>query len=577
MNEMRINKIQIASVICAMCLSGIAPARAQKVYSLHPLFTEKDAVLIPEIEGSWTMPVFDWTMSLRKAGDNFYYFTDDVEDSAYVHEAVFTSINDELLIDLRGKLPDDMGDADYRDSFVPCHTIYKTSISDDTLLVSSLNYSWFYHYVTNRKLPLEFEWISSGMLLTCTTEELQSFFAAHIQEDGIFHDPALITVDNDHYFGQKDATTGIVTDEPEDPYSHQCTPRFPFKDGWLGGDGDVSVAINDSTTVFIFSDTYVGNRNQTSRQGPGMGMVSNTVALQTCLPDGEIGIDYYWNNMYSDSPEPFFRSYTDRYRYWVVDAFAPGNNLYVLLAKVGPKLGAAPDDIFNFSGLGFSLAKISNPQLAPDQWNIELYPLPDFRSETMELRCHAIQDSYLYFFVSRNDTSHLLVRKQIDLMDEPDSPFEYYSLDKSWKPGIIEDDMDEIAKGFRCNSVNFHPGLKRWVMISDIRFMDNKIKMRTAPDLTGPWSDETVIYEIPEMTPGNSSHSKSNYCYLAREHIQYYDAENHVMLLTYDVNNTNYSEIVSNPNIYTPKVIAVPIKKYISRHPDEPAMSNYSH
>jgi hypothetical protein len=103
--------------------------------------------------------------------------------------------------------------------------------------------------------------------------------------------------------------------------------------------------------------------------------------------------------------------------------------------------------------------------------------------------------------------------------------------------------------------------MKQWVMICDILFMDNKIKMRTAPALTGPWSDEIVIYEIPEVTPGNSLYSESNFCYLARECIQNYDSQNHVMLLTYDINNSNYSEIISNPKIYTPKVITVPLKK----------------
>lgn len=269
--------------------------------------------------------------------------------------------------------------------------------------------------------------------------------------------------------------------------------------------------------------------------------------------------------MYSENPDPFFRSYTSRYKYWVVDAFTANNNLYALLGKVGPKLRAAPNDIFNFSGLGFSLAKISNPFDVPHEWKIELFPLPDFKSSSMEIGCHAIQDEYIYFFVSRNDTSQFLVRKQIDFIDNPELPFEYYALNKKWKQGINPDDMYEITKGFRCNSVNFHPEMKQWVMISDILFMDNKIKMRSAPALTGPWSGEIVIYEIPEVTPGNSLYSKSNFCYLAREHIQYYDSKNHVMLLTYDINNTNYSEILSKPKIYTPKIIKVFLRKKGSR------------
>lgn len=557
---MIMNRVKISLIIYAICFSGILSTKAQNVVSLNPLFTEQDAVLLPEIEGYWTMPVFDWTMSLKRKGDNFYQFIDDLDNPTYAYEAALTKIKGELLIDLKGIFPEDLGDTGFRESFLPCHSIYKTKISDDTLFISSLNYSWFFNYAVKKKLPLKFEWVSSGMLLTYTTEELQSFFAEHIHEDGIFDDPGIIIVDNEHFVENRDTISYSSKLNSTVSLSHKCTPSFPFKNGWLGGDGDVSVPINDTTTIFIFSDTYVGNKNQESRQEPAMGMVANTLAIQTCSSKGESDVHYYWNKMYSDNPEPFFRSFTDRYKYWVVDAFMANNNLYVILSKIGPQFGSPPDNIFNFSGLGFTLAKISNPQDVPHDWKIELYPLSDFISSTKEIRCHTKQDGYIYFFISRNDTSQFMVRKQIAFIDDHERPFEYYALNKEWKQGIEANDMVEIAKGFRCNSVNFHPEIKQWVMISDIRYKDSKIKMRTAPDLKGPWSHETVIYKIPEMTPGNPLYSKSNFCYLAREHIQYYDPKNHVMLLTYDINNTNYSEILSNPKIYTPKVITVPLK-----------------
>lgn len=562
---MRKNRIKIVFIICALCFSGFSFTNAQRVFSFHPLFTEQDAELKPEIEGIWTMPVFDWTMSLKKAGDNYYHFIDDLNNPTYIHEAAFIKLKGELLFDLRGVLPENMGDNDFRNSFLPFHSIYNSKISGDTLFISSLNYSWFYNYAVTKELPLKFEWVSNGMLLTYTTEELQSFFAEHIYEEGIFVDPDIIIVENDHFIEEKDIISDNHKLYPSVSSSQKCTPSFPFKNGWLGGDGDVSVSINDSTTVFIFSDTYVGNRNQKSRQEPGMSMVANTLAIQTCLSDRETDMHYYWNKMNFDNPEPFFRSFTDRYKYWVTDAFTANNNLYVILSKIGPQFGSPPDNIFNFSSLGFTLVRILNPQDVPHDWNIELLPLPQFISSTTDLGCHAKQDGYIYFIVSRNDTSQFAVRKQIDLIDDHERPFEYYALNKEWKQGIEANDMLEIAKGFRCNSVNFHPEIEQWVMISDIRFKDNKIKMRTAPSLTGPWSNEIVIYEIPEMTPGNSLYSRSNFCYLAREHIQYYDSRNQLMLLTYDINNTNYSEIMSNPNTYTPKVIKVPIKIIGSR------------
>src|ERR1019366_830204 len=126
-------------------------------------------------------------------------------------------------------------------------------------------------------------------------------------------------------------------------FSQVCLPEFPFKDGWLGGDCDVSVQLSNTQTLFIFSDTYVGNKNQQSRLEPGMKMVSNTVEVETCLPGGKTDIHYFWNNMYADNPGPIFKSFTNRYRYWVNDAFMYKTSLYIVLEKISPKQGAAPD------------------------------------------------------------------------------------------------------------------------------------------------------------------------------------------------------------------------------------------
>jgi len=111
------------------------------------------------------------------------------------------------------------------------------------------------------------------------------------------------------------------------------------------------------------------------------------------------------------------------------------------------------------------------------------------------------------------------------LIDNPKKPFEYYAKNNTWKKGIKANDMKIVIYGFRSNTVKHHSGLNNWIMVSDIKFMDNTIKMRTSTSLIGPWSDEITIFEIPEVTPGSDSYDKSNFCYLARECIQNYDSE----------------------------------------------------
>jgi hypothetical protein len=558
--KMKFNLFIFSSLIVSNSFS-------QDVIFLHPFFTEKNAVLLPHIEGDWKMTDLDGTVSIHKSGDNFYSLQYGKEKQPATFEATFVKMNGTVLMDLCPVVPESVGDNDYRNSFLKIHTVYKAELTGNSLKLTDLNYAWFYDYAVKKKLPLAHEWSDNGILLTLQTSELDSFFAEQIDNKGFWGYPTNLSRKSSPIEIKKTANELSHGNKMPEDLSQSCMPAFPFKEGWMGGDGDVSVPISKTQTLFIFSDTYVGNKNQQNRSEPGLKMVSNTVAVETCLPGGKADVHYYWNNMYTENPQSIFKSFTSRYRYWVNSAFMYNNCLYVILQKVAHKHGVDPDDIFGFSLPGVSLAKITNPLAPPNQWNIELFPLPDFANPYMSIRCHAIQDNFIYFFVIQheNDDYQFLVRKKLDSIENTEAAFEYYALDKTWKTGIMAKDMDTLIHGFRANTVNYHADINKWVMVCDIKFFDNKIKIRTAPSLTGPWPEEDIVYKVPEVTPGTDSYSKNNFCYLSRECIQNYDPKTHTMLLTYDINNTSSTEINANPKIYTPKLITVSLRKYGSR------------
>jgi hypothetical protein len=107
------------------------------------------------------------------------------------------------------------------------------------------------------------------------------------------------------------------------------------------------------------------------------------------------------------------------------------------------------------------------------------------------------------------------------------------------------------------NTINYHGDIKKWVMVCGPGFLDNKIRLRTAPTLTGPWSESVIVYECPETIPGTAEYSRTNFCYLGRELIQHYDQTTRTMFISYDTNNSDFSAIKANPKIYRPKVITV--------------------
>lgn len=64
--------MKIKFILFVFCFCILSSAFPQKILSLNSLFTEQDAVLVPEIEGLWVIPDFDITVSINKVGDNFH-------------------------------------------------------------------------------------------------------------------------------------------------------------------------------------------------------------------------------------------------------------------------------------------------------------------------------------------------------------------------------------------------------------------------------------------------------------------------------------------------------------------------
>ncbi|HLO79558.1 MAG TPA: DUF4185 domain-containing protein [Chitinophagaceae bacterium] len=536
----------------------------QDIRTLNPVFTEQTATLINGVEGEWYFKTFDTRMRIKKAGENFYHLDYGSDKNPSVFEAVFSTCDKGLILDLAPFLPDTLGDDFFRESFQRTHNLFKVELKGSRLILSGLNYSWFYQKLTKDKLDIPYQDLDKSIMLEMGTGELAAFLNAHWEDEGIFSKPdslELISAIGTKYKDHRDSKTSLVNDID---FAQPCLPSFPFKEGWLGADGDVTVTLNDSTTLFIFSDTYIGSQSMVKR-GPGMGMVSSTLGVETCKSSGETEIHYFWRDMYTDHPKPVFSSNTSRYAYWVKDALRYNGELYVLLDKVGKKKGAAPDDIFGFTLLGYSLARVLNPMDHPDQWEVDLIPLQGYNYPERSLYSAVIKDGYLYLFGSRKDKQEFLIRKPMDLIKNFFAPFEYFSSDGAWKTGFKDDDVKILFDGFRSTTVKYHPDIKKWIMLIDLAFMTSKIKMRMANELTGPWSDEKTIYEVPELMPGNPLFLKNNFGYLPRECVQNYDRKTKTMLISYDINSGNFDDILKYPAIYTPRLVKVPLTKELLR------------
>ena len=84
-------KIYILALVLVFVSFHQSPA--QDVFSFHPLFSESDATLLPEIEGAWEIHEFGSdTVSFQRTGDNFYTVVMNLKGSSSRYEGAFTRV-----------------------------------------------------------------------------------------------------------------------------------------------------------------------------------------------------------------------------------------------------------------------------------------------------------------------------------------------------------------------------------------------------------------------------------------------------------------------------------------------------
>lgn len=236
-------------------------AIAQEVTSLHPLFTEKVALVDSSLFGMWGSEDLGDTLAFLKAGDNFYHLIYANSDTSLSFEAVLVKIDSLTILDIFPRLPAAMNDF-YTDHLIPSHSFYRISIQSDTMRVVVLSYRWFYDAVANGKIPYGYEWAKNGILLTASYEELRNIFLKYHDEKDFYGDSFLFyrQIQKPPSISKKAAASQPASSRSGFEFASSsdlevsypgCQPNFPYVDGWLGGDGDLSTPLSKTQNLWI--------------------------------------------------------------------------------------------------------------------------------------------------------------------------------------------------------------------------------------------------------------------------------------------------------------------------------------
>jgi hypothetical protein len=340
-------------------------------------------------------------------------------------------------------------------------------------------------------------------------------------------------------------------------------PAFSYTQGWLGADDAYSVSIAKNTSVWLFGDTFVGNKD-TKLRSKATTMVRNSVGVSVCKFGAQCTMQYYWQKPYSAKPRSFFDTGTDALWYWPLDGYFDGKSLYIALLAVQNKPGAGADAafVFGFEIVGTKLAVVDDVHSSPEKWHVTIQDLTD--THLWAGVSMVPQGKYVIWY-SQASTGEghgfiTAMRVPADKMAKPAGNWEYLNKSNQWVAGLAgQDAMHLIEQPISEMSVRYHPLTKKWLALSaGPEFPSPRAVVRLADSPTGPWSSPQTVYEFPEMNPKNPDFDKDTFCYAVKEHTEF--AENEIAM-TYACNSVVIGKAIANMKIYFPRTVMLELPK----------------
>ncbi|NLE35316.1 MAG: DUF4185 domain-containing protein [Bacteroidales bacterium] len=353
----------------------------------------------------------------------------------------------------------------------------------------------------------------------------------------------------------------------------QWTALMERTSGWFGADGIFSIPLDgiedqeneDKKTLFIFSDTYIGEVKD-NVPVPGNIMVNNTTAWMSGIIPEKQAIVFEYNKNKEGDPVSYFspdnKNSIEGEYFWLGDGFinqAQKNSLYIFayhVHKTGP-------NVFDFEATNVALLKIKNPtpegMAVYEQISTGLgFVHPElgriyFGSAIFVNTRKAgapSPDGYVYIYgIAEGKKSLLAARTKPADFEDTDS-WTFWN-GKEWVTG--KENVAPITESV-SNELSVTPtGDGRYLLTFTVMGISDKIGIRVGTSPVGPFGDINEVYTCPEYA------EKELLPYNAKAH--YHLSKPGELLISYNTITFNFWEdIQRDATIYHPRFIKVMYK-----------------
>jgi hypothetical protein len=306
-------------------------------------------------------------------------------------------------------------------------------------------------------------------------------------------------------------------------------------DDWTGADGVLSVPLPDGRMLWDFSDTFLGSVNADGSRPPGQPFINNSMIVQ----DGDALVQTLHGGTRTMPTSLIIP--TDRNSwYWVGDMTIEGDRVRAFLMEF-TKTGGG---IFDFKWVGNAIASFVLPDLTLES------VVPTHGENNVMYGAAVLEEGSYTYIYGTEDVSG--TEKYLHIARAPAGDvfgaWEFFTgTDWSSDPTASARLLKGVGNGFGVAKVG-----KRFLLFTMdtlVAFSDEMV-FYSSSSAAGPFTRRTHVYSTPENAEGF-------FTYDAHVHPEFTDASG--LLISYDVNTFDASELLSNVDNYRPRFIRVKV------------------
>lgn len=516
------------------------------VLSTDAVVSEGDAIFDTRLLGTWEEVSSSDRVVVSRAGTKGYAieYTDSVGKVASL-EARLGRLGKRLVLDLWPTPRETDVREPYGGLLIPGHVLLTLDVGEGEIRAATLDPDALIPRLRAGEVRLAHVVDHDRVILKGTTAQLRAALGQYMRRAEALAESA---VWRRLEAASSDAVASARSEQ--DP----CFEASPWREAdllfrrdshWVGSDGAYSIALGNDRTLWLFGDTWIDASGRHTREGAQM--VRNTVAIQIGTDPSQAKLVFYWGKTAEGRPGAFFPDQGSRW-FWPGHGIRVGDRLVLFLGRL-----RATRTGLGFESDGWQAVMVHNPDDEPSQWRVRaLDTRGNLLGVVVGLASVIRWDEHVYAFGPQEPVkSHPIhvVRWPVDDVRNGNllEPEWWAGADIGWvgdsSPAarwpVFENGQSELT-------VHYDTIARRFLEVQTNGFGPADVTIRSAPELTGPWTAPRMIYRPSEF------YQPDIMIYAAKAHPQLTGAD---LLLTYATNSFRFSEHITDSLLYYPRFV----------------------